>query len=343
MHYDNAFEINEDHNQIVNILSVNKLTEAIIRSKEAFFINTSRNEKFIDCEDKRVLDIFRYIRKETAKMIQLSFPIHSFNPYIELFKNVTAQLELERYVDFRNRCSDDELANTLDTLNKFLENIRNEAGRPEFKTSINNFQHSLRRNRKSLMDFIELLSARHSKLMVLRINFHYSKEFNNSFERENEFKDKYFQAAKDLKKFLNSVRKRKLSKHMVGYAWKLEYASLAGFHYHLLFFFDGSEVWDGGNRAKMIGEYWQNIITQGRGRYFNGNDKEYVNNNEDCGIVGMIDFNDPYLKEGLKKTVNYLTMPDYAYYAKIVAPDNGDTFGKGGLAKKTTGINIEKA
>ena len=105
---------------------------------------------------------------------------------------------------------------------------------------------------------------------------------------------------------------------MVGYIWKLEHGPDKGFHYHMMFFFDGSKVREDGTLAKRIGQYWLNVVTNGRGVYYNCNaDKSRYKN---CGI-GMVDHSDNVMRDGLVKAVLYLTKMDL--YMKLQTVGRG--------------------
>ncbi|MGZ4969142.1 MAG: hypothetical protein ACXWFX_14655 [Methylobacter sp.] len=82
----------------------------------------------------------------------------------------------------------------------------------------------------------------------------------------------------------------------------------------------------------MIGEYWKNDITKGRGIYFscNANKAAYK-----YPGIGMIDYYDIELIENLKMAASYLTKTDY--YAKVAATEgNMRTFFKGVVKAKTS-------
>ena len=116
---------------------------------------------------------------------------------------------------------------------------------------------------------------------------------------------------------------------MVGYIWRLEYGEESkGFHNHFFFFFDGSAVQQDITIARMIGEYWVNVITQDRDLYYNCNARK--EKYERCGI-GIINHHDMQLIANLKLAAQYLAKPDEYINAFMTDIDIGRTFGRGTL------------
>lgn len=80
-----------------------------------------------------------------------------------------------------------------------------------------------------------------------------------------------------------------------------------GYHFHLLLFFDGSKRSNQSDiyLAKEIGEYWKNVITPGRGRYWNSNARKQ--NFQFLGRlgVGTIHASDENTIENLLHIVRY--------------------------------------
>jgi hypothetical protein len=100
----------------------------------------------------------------------------------------------------------------------------------------------------------------------------------------------------------------------------------------MVFFYDGSQVQQDINRANMIGQYWENNITQGRGLYYNCN--AHKDEYKYCGI-GMINWNNSELIANLKLAAQYLAKPDEYISAFMTDIDIGRTFGRGTLRERT--------
>lgn len=189
------------------------------------------------------------------------------------------------------------------------------------------------KNHHSLMAYIDNLFRRHSRLLVLRVDLGYRKDIDNSLLSELEIYEKYWQAKVDREHLFGNMRTNKLFDHMVGYVWKLEYGIDKGFHYHMMFFFDGSKVRQDINIARMIGEYWVTVITHYRGLYYNCNARKEEDYASYCGI-GMINYYDAELIENLKMAASYLIKPDD--FTKMKVPNIERTFGKKQIPDKVT-------
>lgn len=69
----------------------------------------------------------------------------------------------------------------------------------------------------------------------------------------------------------NRRSKPSIFEHCLGWVWGMEYGEDCGYHLHCLFIFNGRavqrDIWYG----DQIGEYWNQVITAGKGRYYNCN------------------------------------------------------------------------
>lgn len=189
----------------------------------------------------------------------------------------------------------------------------------------NNQQLLITKNHQSMTNYIDNLFTRYARLLVIRIDLGYRKDIDTPFLNEEELYQKYLQAKADREHLFRNMKSNTLFNHMVGYIWRLEYGVDKGFHYHFFFFYDGSAVQQDITIARMIGEYWVNVITQGRGLYYNCN--AYKDQYNYCGI-GEINWNDFGLIANLKLAAQYLAKPDEYISVFMKDIDIGRTFGR---------------
>ena len=188
------------------------------------------------------------------------------------------------------------------------------------------------KNYQSMNDYIDNLFSRYARLLVLRVDLDYKKNKDISFMNTNEVYEAYWQAKVDREHLFKNTRTNQIFDDMVGYIWKLEYGKRAGFHNHMVFFYDGSKVQQDITIAKMIGQYWENNITQGRGRAYNCN--AHKDKYKHCGI-GMINWNNFELIANLKLAAQYLAKPDEYISTFMTDIDIGRTFGRGTIKERT--------
>lgn len=240
--------------------------------------------------------------------------LYQFEPYIEMALNriVRSGLYRDHFIP-RVAIRAEDARTLVQRLNECVDGIRQEGKSKSFKAQHNSYQRSSNKNYKELTGYVDSLFERHSRLLVLRVDLSYSKE--NS-------KTTQVQAKRDRERLFENARSNKLFNDMVGYIWKLEHGPEKGFHYHMMFFFDGSKVREDVTLARRVGEYWADVVTKGRGLYFNCNRVKFAY--KSCGI-GMVDHGDAELRKGLKRAVIYLTKTDL--YMKLQTEGRG--MGKG--------------
>ena len=116
------------------------------------------------------------------------------------------------------------------------------------------------------------------------------------------------QVKKDHKRFFKKLRKRPdLYKHLLGYIWRIDCALEAGFHIHVVFFFDGHNVEKDEYLGELLGQLWKEVVGD-RGYYYNVNrDKDNYEPNGQWAL-GMVHYDD-YKKRGilLKNVLDYFT------------------------------------
>lgn len=186
----------------------------------------------------------------------------------------------------------------MSALNGVVDRVRRKFGSSNFKARMNGYHRPANKNYRELLKYEKALFDCHSRMLVLRIDLSYRKEY-CKFSQE--------VARQHRKRLFENARSNKLFRHMVGYVTKLEHGMEKGFHFHCIFFFDGSKVREDITLARRIGEYWASVITRGAGGYYNCNRaKEKYRS---CGI-GMVAHSDGERREGLRLAMVYITKTD---------------------------------
>ncbi|HBO3902607.1 YagK/YfjJ domain-containing protein [Pseudomonas aeruginosa] len=266
-----------------------------------------------------------FIRMMGVKLSELSARsrIYEFDPYVEVGVRLLLDVDLcgvcHGIKGLRNiNCSVD----VARRLNSYVDGVRSEVRSSRFQSKLNRYHRSGNKNLNGVNKYIDALFGVYSRLLVLRVDLSYRKEFSDvSLER----------AIEDRERLFCNARSNKIFSEMVGYIWKLEHGMEKGFHFHVMFFYDGSKVREDITRAQRIGEYWKRAITGSRGIYYNCNASK--SRYKYCGI-GMIKHDDALTIEWLRKAAVYLTKSDL--YMKIKTTRRG--MGRGKVPPKNLGL-----
>ncbi|MGL5423324.1 MAG: YagK/YfjJ domain-containing protein [Serratia fonticola] len=207
---------------------------------------------------------------------------------------------------------------SAEILNLFLADFRAAVRTPQHRKALAKFERASVKNTRSAERYITRLFERYSRLLVVRVDFSYGEDAKRTVTAQ--------QACDDRERLFRNAKANRLFQHLVGYAWKLELGNEKRYHYHMFFFFDGSQVRQDVTLAGLIGEYWKHQITEGRGCYFNCNARK--ERYAELGI-GMVAWNDSRMQQGLLRGVRYLTKVDE--WIRLALPENGRSFGKGEL------------
>lgn len=338
--YDNSVDITADYNQAGTLIQIEKLIreiESIKSNDDLFSIGGQVGKKTIVYKNPWICNrIVNYCKNPfLIDEIEKSFPIYAHHPYIEKFisilKDTVTKIDRDIHLNHDQLNHDELVKRKVILLNDCFASIRSEVNSKPFKKTINNYQRLQRKNSQSLVNYIDKLVNHNARLLVVRIKLSYRKD--DHILKDDERKKKYFQIKNDRERFFKEIRSNKTPfKGVLGYAWKLEYGQEKGFHLHVLLILDGSKLQQDVNIAQIFGEFWKNKITDGNGLYFNCNAdkdryKKYLG-------IGMINYYDTQLREGLEKAAEYLTKTDY--YMRLIAPDKGRTFGKGEIKSESS-------
>lgn len=272
-------------------------------------------------ETAKAINIFNTIRWVVRFMLHGSnHQLLSLNPYLSKFYESVAPLTpylMSSLSNYRH----DEARDVMKRLNAAIAHFRIATKSDAFKVTLKAYLRNIHKNGKSFSRYVDQLFDCHAKLLLVRIDVGYGNEMKGLVT---------YQGAKVHRNQLVKYVKQRYE-DLLGYVWKLEYTPQKGYHYHLLFLFNGNRVMRDISIAGSIGYYWINEITQGGGTYFNCNLGKLRRYGDKLGI-GMIKRNDEKHRGNIQYVINYLVKTDL--YIKASVPVGVRTFGKGEIIKK---------
>lgn len=278
------------------------------------------------------------------------FPYNSFSPYLNIFMKTIANIECE---DRKGRRLNAVLRRRLNTarikgrykywdmscpplhdrqaycnaMNYFVAKLRKKIRSDEFAKSVANLKKGISKNKNSLLKYINALFNAHSRLMVIRLDLSYKKRY-TPYLKMHKFCKQLEEAQEHRHKLIQHLKRKQLKDVFVGYAWKLEYGLEKSFHYHMIFFLDGSKYKKDVEIAKSIGEYWVEQVTEGKGLYWNCNANQ---NNYRANGIGTVNYWDKEKRKNLEQASLYLVKPDY--FVRVFMPNGGKTYDRGQMPK----------
>lgn len=239
------------------------------------------------------------------------FELH---PYVELMIDISKDKSLVNDLNILEIMGPDFVKRKVNAINGIVERIRAEAKTSKLLKSVQNYQRTAKKNYQSGRRYLNSLFRKHAKLLVMRIDLSYKKGIEVDIDT----------VRKDREMLFTSARSNPIFKDMLGYVWKLEYGLSKGYHYHVMFIFDGSKVWADVNYAKRIGQFWADDITEKNGLYYNCNATKM--RYQCCGI-GLISYRDNEKQIGLDAALKYMTLRDK--FIKVKTGRVMRSFGKG--------------
>jgi hypothetical protein len=176
-----------------------------------------------------------------------------------------------------------------------------------------------------LLRYADALFEKRSRLIVVRLDLSYVQEHASQTSDC---------AAEDLAHLLANTRgKPSLFADLEGYIWKMECGDLGAVHFHLLLFFNNDNFQNDAFRGEQIGLYWVQVITAGRGKFFNCNRGSYKRGFERFNRLGIgrIEYDDLQKRHNLAEIIRYLCKSEQQ--VKVRLKKRMRMIGKGVLPK----------
>ena len=174
----------------------------------------------------------------------------------------------------------------------------------QHKDSICSLRQKNKRNQKNLEKYFLKLIQCHCKLLLVRVDLHYSTDVCPSIK----------QFDQDIKKLVKRIQdKDTIFNGQVGYAYRLEQGGKSrGYHCHLLVIYNGSKRYRDSHLAQEIGTLWQDRITSGDGAYYICNTAKNKREYQQAGRlgIGMIERGDARAEYNALMAIGYLATPE---------------------------------
>lgn len=169
------------------------------------------------------------------------------------------------------------------------------------------------RNRERALAFEEAMFNWRSRHLLLFLTFTYKSEFRPFIAFED--------IQRDRDNFFNNVRFNQMLQGINGVIWKIEEGDQqGGLHMHLVIFYDGRHRADV-HLAECIGEYWANVVTCGRGQYWNSNaDKGKFKRRPWGDATGQIDRGDHVKRDALRTYLKQYIAKDSQHVSSRTNP-----------------------
>ncbi|KIP15799.1 hypothetical protein KY49_4600 [Burkholderia sp. MSHR3999] len=217
----------------------------------------------------------------------------------------------------------------MDLFNMLIEHIRMRCQSREFTERERLRLLNAEKNKQNVLALEEAMfsdETGRSRWLVLSLTLRYKPEFRDEVMPETiqQHRDRFF-AARRFNKLISGIK---------NFVWAIEQGEKSGLHLHVILFYSAEHNHDE-HIAKQIGEYWVNVVTEGRGDYWNSNDrrkkKDYETRGHGIG-VGQIDRRDDEKRAALRKNLVYLAKSEQ--YLMLKSADRIRTFDMGQIPTK---------
>ena len=220
-------------------------------------------------------------------------------------------------------------ARYMDVFNMLIQQIRIRCQSRAFKERERLRHAGAKRNERNALALEEEMFSNdtgRSRWLVLSLTLRYKPQYRRWITPEmlQEHRDKFF-AARRFNTLMSNIK---------NYVWAIEQGEDTGLHLHVILFYSADSNHDE-FIAKQIGEYWADVVTEGKGASWNSNQgwlKKRYEKRGHCVGVGQINWNDTEKREALRKNLVYLAKAEQYLMARTT--ESIHTFGMGQMQEK---------
>ncbi|MPV67626.1 inovirus-type Gp2 protein [Burkholderia sp. BE17] len=314
------------------LFTIEKFVQDIEKGRKGSFIEETARYSGI----KRIRELYfgkRYYRL-VNEWLERYADIYHYTARVGLFYDVCKELGLigDQHpfaFDMPGDVVRADGARYMDLFDMLIEKIRERCQSRAFKERERLREANAEKNRTNVLALEEAMFSKEtgrSRWLVLSLTLRYKPQFRRWITPEviQHHRDRFF-AARRFNELMSGVG---------NYVWAIEQGEDTGLHLHVILFYSGEHNHDE-HIAKQIGEYWANVVTEGKGDYWNSNTarlkKSYEKRGHGVG-VGQINWNDRTKREALCKNLVYLAKSEQ--YLMIKGAERIRTFGMGQVPTK---------
>lgn len=295
------------YDELDHIQRIEKMVKDVIATDDDAFdwrIDRWNNKQMIEL---RLAKYFYLARSASDFHTQLQYPERHLSLYAEVFFTALHNQD-HSYSSPGLSCTVRQ--EEAERFNQLIHDIRQRCKTPWFRQ-----EHETRGNLATgmyyrMVSYARRLINRHRKLLILRVDFYLPSAYQDITAE---------QAKAYLKHFLDNRRSNPgIFKHDVGYIWKLEHGQERGFHFHCIFFLNGSTANGNGIYwADQYGQYWEGLWGGESGLYHNCNREKLVKaasgryRYNQVG-VGHLQYTDHLMRRNLYCVIAYLAKQEQA-------------------------------
>lgn len=298
----------------------NAVREVCLNDDELFKLKHCPNGLYRIEANREGMKILRAVTQQWPAIEEL-IPDNVFNPFVEqLRKQLTLNPKLSGIPVPPNALARHDAQVMHHWLIDMVSNLRSSVRSEDFQRELDNRRRQMQKNHRAGIRYIDKIFEKRSKVLVIRLDLVVGGESpeGRGITQTVDLK----QACSEFAKFIRYMR---ATYPQVGYLRELEYGLLTGYHFHVLIFIDGHLKRNDVRIAQELGEHWKNVITEGRGRYWNCNARPQ---DYERHALGMIHRSDTLKRKVLiDKVLDYLTRKRFWMRLEGVKK----TFGKGQL------------
>ncbi|HDR9063685.1 TPA: inovirus-type Gp2 protein [Burkholderia vietnamiensis] len=313
------------------LFAIEKFVQDIEKGRKGSFIEETARYSGI----KRIRELYfgkRYYRLVNEWLDRYA-DIYHYTARVEVFYDVCKELGLIGQYSFAFDMPGDVVRadgmRYMDLFDLLIEKIRERCQSRAFRERERLREANAEKNRTNVLALEEAMfsdEVGRSRWLLLSLTLRYKPQFRRWITPEviQQHRERLF-AARRFNTLMSGIK---------NYVWVIEQGEGTGLHLHVILFYSAEHNHDE-HIAKQIGEYWANVVTEGKGDYWNSNraqlKKSYEKRGHGTG-VGQINWNDTKKREALRRNLAYLAKSEQ--YLMIKGAERIRTFDMGQIPKK---------